>query len=467
MVTPSRIGIPGTSQALDATSVNSGLGLADREAVFIADPTTADARAAVTSSNPPPSAYGVVTRNVDMSFDAFNRLRVSQPTTEFGAFNEYKINPFNWVTSTTGTGTATHSTTTKLVTLATGGAASGARAVLQSRAYLRYNPGKSLFPAMTFVLGATPPTNCAKRVGYFDDNNGLYLEWTSTGIRFVRRSNVSGSVVNTSYEQADWNVDPLNGLGPSALTLDLTKGQILLIDFQFLGVGIVRFGFEINGLPYVCMQINHANLTANQPYIATANLPVRYELVNTGTASASATLSCMCAKVDSEGGFEVAGIQYSASNGVTAKSTTTTLIPLLSIRPGPTFNGITNRGWIIPTSVELFGVSSPNALNIYYQIIWNATLTGPSWITVNANAMAQYDVTASAVSLGTGVVIEEGYAVTNANKGGIGGAFSNVFSGRPLVNSFDGTTPDTLTIAARTLTGTADMYANISWFGYW
>lgn len=467
MATQSVIGIPGTAQNLDAVTVSTTLGNAEREAVFIGDPTTTAARAAVTASNPTPSAYGLVTRNVDMSFDAFNRLRVSQPTTEFGAFNEYKINPFNWVTSTTGTGTATYSTTTKNTTLATGGTASGARAVLQSRVYFRYNPGKGLFPALTFVLGSTPPTNCAKRAGYFDDDNGLYVEWTSTGVRFVRRSNVSGSVVNTPFEQASWNVDPLNGLGPSGITLDLTMGQIFWLDFQFLGVGTVRFGFEINGVQYLCHQVNHANLTATQPYMATANLPVRYEIVNTGTASGTATMGCICAKVDSEGGFEPVGIQYSASNGVTAKSTTTTLIPLLSIRPGPTFGGITNRGWIMPQSAEIFGVSSPNALNVYYQIILNATLTGASWTAVNTNAMGQYDITASAVALGTGVVIEEGYTVTNANKGGIGAAFSTVFSSRPLVNSFDGTTPDTLTIAARTITGTADLYANIAWHGLW
>jgi hypothetical protein len=320
---------------------------------------------------------------------------------------------------------------------------------------------------MTFVLGSTPPTNCAKRAGYYDDDNGLYVEWTSGGVRFVRRSNTSGSVVNTSYEQSAWNVDKLDGTGASGITLDLTMGQIFWLDFQFLGVGIVRFGFEINGVPYLCHQINHANLTATQPYMATANLPVRYELVNTGTASATATMACICAKVDSEGGFEPAGIQYSASRGVVAKSTTTTLLPLVSIRPGPTFGGITNRGWVLPQSVELFGISSPNVVNLYYQIIWNATLTGASWTAVNTNAMGQYDVTATAVSLGSGAVIEDGYSVTNANKGGLGAALAATFSGRPLVNSFDGTTPDTLTLAARTISGTADLYGTITWYGLW
>ena len=431
------------------------------EAQRISDATDSSILAAVTAGNPTPNANGIVTRNVDMSFDAFNRLRVSNPYNQFAGFNEYKINPFNFVTHTVGTGTATHSTTTKNVTLSTGGTVSGARAVLQSRLYFRYVPGKSLFPMLTFVMGSAPPSNCAKRAMYGDDNNGIGVEWTITGVRFIKRSNTTGSVVVTNVEQASWSVDPLNGAGPSGLTLDLTKGQIFWMDLQFLGMGTVRFGFEINGVPYLCHTMHHANLTATQPYIATANLPVRWEIVNTGTAGASASMECCCAKVDSEGGFEVPGIQYSASRGATGLSTTTTLKPLISIRPGPTFNGITNRGWIVPQAAKMVTVGTSIH---YWELIWNATLTGASWAAVNTNAMGQYDVTASAVSLGSGVVVDSGYIDPASGAGADTGSF---FAGRPLVNSFDGTTPDTLTLAIRTISGTDDAYGSISWLGYW
>lgn len=427
----------------------------------IVDSTNSAAIAAVTGSNPTPNAYGLVTRNVDMSFDAFNRLRVSNPYNQFAGFNEYIINPFNYVTYVVGTGSATHSSTTKMTTISTGGTASGARAVLQSRLYFRYVPGKSLFPMITFVMGATPPTNSAKRVMYGDDRNGVGLEWTSTGIRFFKRSDTTGSIVTTNVEQASWSVDPLNGAGPSGLTIDLTKGQIFWVDLQFLGMGTVRLGFEINGIQYLCHQIHHSNLTATQPYMATANLPVRWEVVNTGVASGTTTMECCCAKVDSEGGFEIPGIQYSASRGATGLSTTTTLKPLISIRPGPTFNGITNRGWIVPQAAKMVTVGTSIH---YWELIWNATLTGASWAAVNTNAMGQYDVTASAVSLGSGAVVDSGYIDPASGAGADTGSF---FAGRPLVNSFDGTTPDTLTLAIRTISGTDDAYGSISWLGYW
>jgi hypothetical protein len=463
MTTASRIGIPGTNQFLDSTTVDSGLGNAEREAVFIADPTTAAARAAVTSTTPATNAYGLVTRNVDMSFDSFNRLRVSNPHAQLSGFNEYKINPFNFVTRVVGAGTVTHSTTTKLVTLSTGSTTSGDTGVLQSRAYLRYNPGNSLLIKQTFVMGAVPGTNAAKRVGYFDDSNGIFLNYAATGLSLVRRSNTSGSVVDTPVAQADWDVDPLNGTGPSGITLDMTMGQIFVIDLQFLGVGTVRCGFEVDGNLYWCHFFHHSNRTAVQPYIATANLPVRWQVINTGTAASTTTMYAVCASVMEEGSEEPRSIQYAASNGATGIATSTTLKPILSIRPGPTFNGITNRGWIIPQSAELFCTGTAEH---YYQVIWNATLTGPSWTAVNTNAMGQYDVTASAVSLGSGVVVEDGYIGAGGSTKS-GSAFSEVFGSRPLVNSYDGTTPDTLTMAVRTISGTGTGYGAFSWRGFW
>lgn len=399
------------------------------------------------------------------NLDSFGRLRVSNPVAEFASFNEYRINPFDWVTYTTPATAASvsHSTTTKMVTLSTGGTASGTRAVLQTRSYMRYNPGKSLYTAQTFVMGSAPPANCEKRAGYYDDSNGFFLSYSSTGISLVRRSNVSGSVVDTPVSQSNWNIDKMNGTGPSRQTLNLAYGQIFAIDFQFLGMGRVRLGFDIDGVLYYVHEFIHANRNETQPYIATANLPLRFEIINTGTAGSSASMQALCGKVDSEGGTEDRGIQYSVANVATPIATTTNLKPIISIRPGPTFNGITNRGWILPQQIEMFVTGN---VDHYYEIIWNATLTGASWTVVNAQAMGEYDVSATAVSLGSGVVLDRGYlSAAGGSNRAIGQ--NGVFSERPLVNSFDGTTPDTITLCMRTLSGSGNGYGAITWFGLW
>lgn len=407
--------------------------------------------------NPMPITYA------DSAFlDSFGRLRVSNPINQFAAFDEYKISPFNWVTSVTGTGTVTHSTTAKAKVLSTGGTAAGARAVLQSRYYMRYIPGKSLKTNETFVMGPAV-VNCNKRVGYFDDNDGFFLELEGNGtINLVRRSSVSGSMVETKVPQASWNKDKLDGTGDSGHTLNLSYGQIFSIDLQFLGVGRVRCMFNINGQTVVAHEFLHANTNTGQPYMRTACLPIRFEIINTGVAASTASMDSICASVDSEGGVVEEGQQYSASNGAVGKSLTTTLTPIISVRPGPNFNGIVNRGWVIPQSLELFCTGNAD---IYYEIIWNATLTGPSWAAVNANAMGEVDTTATAVSLGGGVVMDSGYTSTSASK--VGKDLTDLFSYRALVNDFAGTNPDTITLAARTITSTATGYGSVSWVGIW
>ena len=99
---------------------------------------------------------------------------------------------------------------------------------------------------------------------------------------FVKRSSVTGSLVNTEISQSNWNVDPLNGNGPSGLTLDLTKVQIIWFDFEWLGSGTVRCGFIINGVYIHCHSFQHANVTEGT-YMTTASLPQRVEITNLDT----------------------------------------------------------------------------------------------------------------------------------------------------------------------------------------
>ncbi|MEY2912554.1 MAG: Puniceispirillum phage, partial [Cyanobacteriota bacterium] len=81
----------------------------------------------------------------------------------------------------------------------------------------------------TFVMG-TAKAGLRQRVGYYGAANGFYIERDGTSAYFVERSSVTGVVTNTQVAQADWNQDPLDGTGPSGLTLDSSKAQILYMD---------------------------------------------------------------------------------------------------------------------------------------------------------------------------------------------------------------------------------------------
>jgi hypothetical protein len=144
------------------------------------------------------------------NFDSFGRMRVSNPLTLFDSSHRFADNGL-WSTSTATGGTATFNATQGLVDLDVT-AASGSQVIRETTKVFSYQPGKSLLNLNTFVMSPAK-TGLRQRVGYYGAANGYYLELNDSTVSFVERSSVSGSLVNTPVAQANWNVDPLNGLG--------------------------------------------------------------------------------------------------------------------------------------------------------------------------------------------------------------------------------------------------------------
>ena len=170
--------------------------------------------------------------------DAFGRLRVTSPYTLFDSQSRFSADPqYSYVTATGGT--TTYNTNKSSVDLSVT-TTSGSTVLAQSFRVFPYQPGKGLLTLQTFSMSAAK-TNLVQRVGYYSAYNGVYLEQGPNGVTFVIRTYTGGSVNNTRYvAQSSWNGDKLNGTGPSGVTLDLTKTQILWFDFEWLGVGNAR-----------------------------------------------------------------------------------------------------------------------------------------------------------------------------------------------------------------------------------
>ena len=334
--------------------------------------------------------------------DAFGRLRVSNPLTLFDSSHRYADNNL-WVSSITGTAAATFNANEGLVDL-TVGTASGDQIIRETIKVFSYQPGKSLLVMSTFVLG-TAKANLRQRVGYYGAANGIYFEREGSTNYMVERSSVTGAPINTRVAQADWNQDPLDGTGPSGLTLDSSKAQILYMDVEWLGLGTVRTGFIINGAFVPCHNFNHANLI-NTTYITTASLPLRYEMANTGATSGASTLKQVCSTVISEGGYELRGAQLSAGNTITSPRTLTTagtFYPVVSIRLKSTrLDAIA-----ILTAVSILGIT--NNANYKWEVVASGTTTGGTWVSAGTNSGVEYNITGTAFAVGTGRILATGY----------------------------------------------------------
>jgi hypothetical protein len=267
------------------------------------------------------------------NLDAFGRLRTSELYTIFDSKSISQVSDVFFDMETSGGSINYLQNESSRDLVVTGG--TGSYAILQTKRSFNYLPGKSQMGLFTGILSIEE--DIIKRVGLFDSltgatfqpNNGLYFETDGESISVNVIKNVTGL---TKIKQSLWNLDTLDGSNtsknPSGYDLDLTKSQIFLVDFEWLGVGRIRFGFNIDGKTIYCHEILNAN-NIEGVYMAYPNLPVRYEIRSLG---GDGSLRQICTSVSSEGGFQANGIirdvetisSLSIANGVNR--------PILAIR---------------------------------------------------------------------------------------------------------------------------------------
>lgn len=255
-------------------------------------------------------------RSVSSLRDAFGRLRTSDPETIFDSKQIFDNQALFWDDQEeSGSGTSsTHSANAARSRLAVSATTAGKR-TRQTFMRFNYQPGKSQLILMTAVMSSAGASGITASVGLFDDNDGIFFQMDGTIMYIVRRSNVTGSPVDTKIAQADVNGDSMDGTGASGVTIDPTKTQIVWIDLEWLGVGSARVGFVIDGAFILMHTFNHAN-EISTVYMSTPNLPLRYQIENDGTGAAT-SMDAICATVISEGGKQDNGIVRCASTGAT------------------------------------------------------------------------------------------------------------------------------------------------------
>jgi len=88
---------------------------------------------------------------------------------------------------------------------------------------------------------------------------------------------VLSKTIDYVVPSSQFNVDRLDGTGPSGYKIDLTKMQMIYIDYSWYGAGFIRFGVRAaDGNIVYCHRIvnNNQNYLA---YMRSGNLPGRYE----------------------------------------------------------------------------------------------------------------------------------------------------------------------------------------------
>jgi len=389
-----------------------------------------------------------------MAVDAFGRMRVSTPLTLFDSNHRYSDNG-QWATANTSTATYGFNTNGAFINLNVDTTAD-AEVIRETRKVFTYQPGKSLQILNTFVFNSAK-TNLRQRTGYFGSTNGVYLELVNNTINFVERTSITGTVTELRFPQSIWNADKLDGSGPSGIILDLTKAQILFFDIEWLGVGTVRCGFVINGQFILCHSIHHANIISD-PYMATATLPVRMEIKNTGTTSGNSTLKQICTSVISEGGYELSGLQAAVETPIgTPRELTTAGVyyPVISIR----LKSSRLDAVAIITAVSILGIGNNARFN--WKILTDTTLTSPSWQTTSEQSSVEYDLSATAVS-GNNALTSGFTAATTQSAIPVSIDRNSLFKYQLTRNSLSNTA-NIITLAIASAASGDDVLASLDW----
>lgn len=402
------------------------------------------------------------TGNLNMGSDAFGRTRTSSPLTLFDSSHRYADNNL-WATLTGGSTSTSASAefvqNQGLIELKVD-ALSGSKVYRETTKVFAYQPGKSLQLLNTFTFNQAK-TNLRQRVGYFGADNGIYLELDDDTLYMVERSITSGSLSSNRIPQSQWNVDRLDGSGPSGLVLDITKAQILWADIEWLGLGTVRTGFVINGQFVPCHYFHHANLI-DSTYITTGSLPLRYEIENKAATSGPSKLKQVCSTAISEGGYELSGLQQAASIPIDTPITfaaANTYYPIISIKLKSSPNRL--DAIVILTALSILGAGDNKFYN--WRLVASGTTTGGSWLSAGINSSVEYNI--NGTSFAGGRVLASGYiSSNNQSSPGVDILKEALFKFQLERNSFTNT-PYELTLVAgvNSSSGTTGLYASMDW----
>ena len=229
--------------------------------------------------------------------------------------------------------------------------------------------------------------------------------------------------------QSSFNIDRLDGTGPSGYNIDLTKIQMWYIDYSWYGAGFVRWGVRtVDGQIYYAHKLQHNNIQYLS-YMRSGNIPGHYEVNNevpetqlTQTFASSATTL----NVANTAAFPAGGgillikdynnpeyVQYDTvtptsfnviTRGQTAGSiasvnliagncnvTTSTSLYSNGIQPGMYVAG---TGLSTNTYIAKITYGAPNTITLNQAPTTTSTITMSTFAMANANATHNYSATA-------------------------------------------------------------------------
>jgi hypothetical protein len=130
----------------------------------------------------------------------------------------------------------------------------------------------------------------AYRVTSITDNSNLTIIPAYRGVR--QAAGVKMALVRDfKIPQTQFNKDTIDGTGPSGFNVDVTKMQMLAVQYSWYGAGFADFMIRATNGNFITVHRFRNNNVNDEAYMRTGNLPARYEVGNYGPLSRLALAS--------------------------------------------------------------------------------------------------------------------------------------------------------------------------------
>lgn len=269
----------------------------------------------------------------------------------------------------------------------------------QSKAFSPYLAGKPTGIKLTF-RGMSHVVDLTQRVGfgsrttsapYVADFDGFYFESNGTDYQIVTANKAFGA--EAPITQANWD-DPLDGSGPSKLTVDFTKFTVLEFDFLYLGGTALRCFVNIGGQKVLFHTIKWSNDKDNTIFLS-PNQPVFYEVRSSGGVGG---FTQICAGTEVQGTLELVGVDRGFDNE-------TAFINASTIGTNYLLKAIRLQSAKRDAFVKINSISTMALTNDYFKyfLVLNPTIAGTvTWNTVANSVLEEADGATNGTNTVTG-----------------------------------------------------------------
>ncbi len=349
--------------------------------------------------------FGTYKPFIDRPLTAFGDLRVAELSPILQGSFEYTVDntDLNENTVVNG-GTVTQASAMVVMGTST---TTASTALFQTRQHARYRPGLGGLLRFT-ALFTSPVAATEQYIGIADETgssaafkNGFMVGYDGTTFGFHRFQNDA----KTSVAQSAWD-DPMDGTGPSGMTLDQTKLNVFFIQFQYLGAGPINLFMADDDTTNIILvhTLDYPNVNIT-PSVHMPNFHHTIWVNNKATTS-DIVLKGASYAYFIEGKTELIELHMPInSSGIREKTTVTTEVAIFTIRNRATYFSKTNFIDILMLGIaaSIEANAANNLGNI--RVVKNTTLGGaPSYSDINTNnSVVEIDTSGTTLTGGTDV----------------------------------------------------------------